>query len=332
MVNTHLSITPDHYVPTFRINGQARAGYFGDWRRIENGPWGNVPIVPILPYPNEALPATASLSVLFISFRRAPSECGCCNDFFSFRKESYITCAESCSDSCLRAGNNPLRSRISIVCAVENQNGMVRDDGHDVIRWIHFYPYRPVQFRVGTVQDADWLHIATGVAAKHKDRIGGERRCEYFTVDGIHSHVIGSIQQRLRPLNNPNGRFVAVGAAAEKQNRLSKGIGNREFIMDRIHSDIVARTRLKRFCTLNHSGGKSISVRQTGVYRDSRLAHSVGSQYFFPLWVVGDSAYPSHTGQGSAFRRSADHAQRGYVPVRRSREHTSYVAIPTRYP
>src|SRR5882762_6190932 len=143
MVNAHLSITPYHKVPTFLINGQARAGYFGDWRRIENGPWGNVPIVPILPYPDEALPATASLSVLFISFRRAPPECGCCNDFFSFRKESHISSAESCSDSCFRAGNDPLRSRISIVGAVENQDGMVRDNGQNIIDWIDFYPYRP---------------------------------------------------------------------------------------------------------------------------------------------------------------------------------------------
>src|SRR5207249_6962066 len=293
--------------------------------------------ISVLPYTDETLPgAEESLFVLAGWLGRACptrwSNRSSCDNLFSFGKQFQISGAISGPNPRFWTREDPLRSDVSAVGAVANQKYMIVHHRDQVISRVDFHANRPIQLCFGAVQDADRCHIAIRIGPEYQDRIVGKRRGHEFAVNRIHRDVIDRAQECLWTLSDTERCFVPDGTAAENQNRLSKRIGYRELIMDRIHRDVVACAGLKRFRTLDHSCGLSISIRRTGVCRDSRLAHSVGSQNLFPLRVICDCANSTHTGQGSVFRSRTNHTERRDVPVRHSGKHSSNVTVPTGHP
>ena len=116
--------------------------------------------------------------------------------------------------------------------------------GDEVVDGIDRDTHGAIQFRFRTVNNADWRHIAAGVAAKHEDRIVHQLRDVSFAVDRIERHVVGIIQHRFRTLKDPYGGLSAFGSATEKQNCLSERVGDRDFVMNSIDRYVVAGASL----------------------------------------------------------------------------------------
>ena len=71
---------------------------------------------------------------------------------------------------------------------------MIVHDCHQIVYWIDFNAYRPIELRFGTMQDTDRVHIAAGIAAKYEDRVCGKRGRHEFAMDGVHRYVINCVQ------------------------------------------------------------------------------------------------------------------------------------------
>src|SRR2546422_4425821 len=207
MIDGDFSITPDNQVAPFGIQSHTTARDFRNGAVVEEGPRRNIAGIPVLPYADETLPGPEeSLLVLAGWFRSACSarwsNRSSCNDLSSFGEQFQISGAVSGANPGFWARQDPLRSDVSAVGAIENQKRPVVHHRDQVVNGIDFHANRTIQLCFGPLKDADRCHIAVRIGSKYQDRIVGKRARHGFAMNRVYCDVIHRAQECLRSLNN----------------------------------------------------------------------------------------------------------------------------------